>query len=424
MFEIWGKEKIANLSEFDKQQWFDVLNHKLEEDRDISLDDPELPKKQQEIKDDYFKYIEKCPYQKDFYKYYIWKENDKIISVCRVNIYDNRYTLEGLQTHKDYYKQGYATKLLDLVLFNLFIEYIDTLYSEARIWNDASNRLQTKLGFIKYDQDEYNYLYKIKPKDYLKQIIKIGFDVFGKAYGVMYKNDLHHIKSVDFQLTKNMILIDEKSKYYLYNQSSPSIEVGVKNHELFDFSKQFKGTDDITTLKNVLNFTTNIVNNFNVSFESMRFGGTEKEIIERGTDWCADISRIGCAILQCLNIPCRMVMLANVNYAYNGHTVCEAYISNEYILCDFTYGVKGEIGKNHSIYGLLYDKKQVNIIYQEYAVSVMKDYFVGLFSRAAISFYNINDKHNYSISKPNRYYKKLMKIKPDGMWHLGEDSKK
>jgi RimJ/RimL family protein N-acetyltransferase len=423
MFEVWDKNRIQHLTLFEKEQWFEVLNYKLEEDRDISLNDPELSKKQQEIKEDYLNYIESCYLSKNFYKYYVWIEHSKIISVCRINIYDEKYILEGLQTHKDYYRKGYASKLLDLVLFDLYKHNIDTLYSDARVWNDASNRLQTKLGFIKYGQDEYNYLYKIRLKSYLKHTLKLGFDIFGKAYGVMYRNDLHHKKSIDYQLIKNMILIDEKSKYYLYDQDRPFVSTELESHELFDFSKQFKDINDMATIKRVLNYTYGIVNNFNVRFESMRFGGTEKEIIVRGSDWCTDISRVGCAILQCLNIPCRMAMIANVDYAYNGHTVCEAYINNEYILCDFTYGVMGETGKRHSVYELIQNNEQVNIIYRNFAISELKDYFIAMFSRAAISFYDIKVKHDYLVSKPNDYYKKLMKIMPDGMWHLGEDSK-
>lgn len=171
MFNIWDKNKISNLTLEEKEQWFDVLNYKLEADRDISLDDPDLLHKQQEIKKDYLKYIESCSESEDFYKYYVWTENNKIISVCRINIYNQKYLLEGLQTHKDYYKQGYASKLLDLVLFDLYKNNIETLYSEARVWNDASNSLQTKLGFIKYGQDGNNYLYKIKPKLYLKHTL-------------------------------------------------------------------------------------------------------------------------------------------------------------------------------------------------------------------------------------------------------------
>lgn len=40
-----------------------------------------------------------------------------------------------------------------------------------------------------------------------------------------------------------------------------------------------------------------MVRNYDIPFDNREFGGTEKEIKERGTDWCTDISRIGLAIL-------------------------------------------------------------------------------------------------------------------------------
>ncbi len=161
MFKIWDKEKISKLTLKEKEQWFEVLNYKLEQDRGILLSDPDILYKQQIIKDNYFDYIESCPYSASFYKYYIYKDNDKIISVCRINIYDDKYVLEGLQTHKDYYRKNYASKLISFMMKALKKDGIHTLYSEARVWNIASNQLQIKLGFIKYDQEGNNNLYKI-----------------------------------------------------------------------------------------------------------------------------------------------------------------------------------------------------------------------------------------------------------------------
>lgn len=159
-FEVWSKEKIAVLSLNDKEEWFEVLNYKLEEDRDISLQDPFLMEKQQGIKNDYMDYIESCPISDNFYKYYILREKNKIVSVCRINLYQDKYTLEGLQTHHHYYRQGYAMKLLQEMFKSVKSDGILTLFSEARVWNDASNLLQRKLGFIQYGQDEINYLYR------------------------------------------------------------------------------------------------------------------------------------------------------------------------------------------------------------------------------------------------------------------------
>lgn len=169
MFVIWNKKTIERLSDVEKQQWFDVLNYRLEEDRGISLDDPELIIKQKEIKDDYIKYLESCPKQDNFFKYYVLYDNHKMVSVCRINIYNQRYLLEGLQTHRDQFRNGYATQLIDGMIYDLNKEGIDTLYSEARVWNVASNQLQLQLGFTKYGEDKYNNLYQLNIDSYIRR---------------------------------------------------------------------------------------------------------------------------------------------------------------------------------------------------------------------------------------------------------------
>jgi|LSQX01.1.fsa_nt_gb RimJ/RimL family protein N-acetyltransferase len=168
MIEIWTKSRIQCLTKLEKEQWFDVLNNKLEEDRGISLLDPNLKEKQAMIKKEYIKYLESCSSLSDFYKYYIFKSSDKIVSVCRINVRNNQYILEGLETHKDYYRMGHASKLLDFVIKDLKNESIDLLYSEARTWNLASNNLQIKLGFVKYAEDDYNNLYVLDIREMYK----------------------------------------------------------------------------------------------------------------------------------------------------------------------------------------------------------------------------------------------------------------
>ncbi len=49
--------------------------------------------------------------------------------------------------------------------------------------------------------------------------MKKGYDVFGKAYGVMLRNDLHAVSSIDHQLLQKMILLNEKSQTLLYGAS-------------------------------------------------------------------------------------------------------------------------------------------------------------------------------------------------------------
>ena len=41
--------------------------------------------------------------------------------------------------------------------------------------------------------------------------MKIGYDVFGKEYGCMLRNDPHDPKSIEHILMQNMALLDEES---------------------------------------------------------------------------------------------------------------------------------------------------------------------------------------------------------------------
>ena len=252
--------------------------------------------------------------------------------------------------------------------------------------------------------------------------MKKGYGVFGKAYETMFQNDLHDTHSIDHQLLRNMILLDNESKTFLY-QKPKSVSDGIRNHELYSFSQQFKGSNDLESIQNVKIFLNKIVEKFDVQFEDMYFGGTEKEIIERGTDWCADISRVDAAILQCLSIPSRIVIIVNKEVAYNGHQVVEAYVNGKYMICDFLYSVIGIVGSIYSVYDLLNNQVLTKEIYQ----TAVKDdsqlnYISGLYKLAAISQYDITESYNYIVSKPNDYYLKMMKLKHNGQWRMGEDS--
>lgn len=252
--------------------------------------------------------------------------------------------------------------------------------------------------------------------------MKRGYDVFGKAYGVMLRNDLHDIDSIDHQFLKEMILVDEESLSFFYERI-PKINEDVTKHELFEFAQQFRADQPIDTIKNVLNFTSQIALNYDVDFLDMTFGGTEKEILIRGTDWCADMVRVGCVLLQCNDIPTRIVHLANVNKAYHGHVVCEAFFDHGYGMCDFIYGVLGYDEKPISAWEMRLTKSLVSTCYRrDYANYSVLDDFEGLFSEIAINEYDIVDhNNNFSKSRANDYTKQIIFENHDGKWLMGED---
>ena len=166
--------------------------------------------------------------------------------------------------------------------------------------------------------------------------MKRGYSIFGKAYQIMLKNDLHHIKSIDHQFMRQMVLLDEKSRPYLYN-TKPVI-IDMSRHELFDCSQRFRKNDELKTVTAVLDHTSRAAKTYNVNIKDMVFGGTEKEILERGTNWCADLAREAAVLLDCVSIPCRIVHLVNT-YHWQPQHLCSAHqcgyqSENHYVAAD------------------------------------------------------------------------------------------
>ncbi len=252
--------------------------------------------------------------------------------------------------------------------------------------------------------------------------MKYGYDVFGKEYDVMLRNDLHALDSIDHQFLKDMILVEEQTLPMLYGDI-PCISYDVSEHELFEFAQTFKENSSFDTIRNILNFTSGIALKYDIDFLDMIFGGKEKDIINRGTDWCADMARVGCVLLQCNNIPARIVHLANITKAYNGHVVCEAFIDGGYAMCDFIYGVFSYDDMPLSSWQMKLNRELViKCYFRDYTGYSPKYNFEGLFSEIAINEYNIvNEKNNYTESKPNSYYIKLIKENHEDKWFMGEN---
>lgn len=243
--------------------------------------------------------------------------------------------------------------------------------------------------------------------------MKKGYEVFGYSYKIMYENDLHDKKSIDHDFLREMILLDSKSYSYLYNNVIECHDM--KKHELFDFAQKFRSTSDLETIKNVMDYTSNIANSFNVDFEDMLFGGTEKQILDRGTDWCADMARVAFVLLECVDIPCRIVHLANIEKAYNGHVVIEAYYNNKYGVVD---PINGYVFYKHQPLDA-YELKTNRTLLEKCDLS-----YAGLFNGVAINNYNPNSEMNdYTVSGPNQYYLRLIHENHHDNWIMGENNR-
>lgn len=241
--------------------------------------------------------------------------------------------------------------------------------------------------------------------------MKKGYDVFGPAYGVMLRNDLHALASIDHKFLKEMILLDEESYSFLYHQTAPAA-IDMRGHELYSFSARFKGNSERQTIENALRYTAKIAAEYQVPFEKMKFGGTEKEILARGTDWCADMARVGAVLLQCNGIPARIVHMANLDKAYHGHVVTEAFYEGKYGICDFLYGYCFYDGRPLDAYELMRCRQYLEGYPEEYA---------SLYSVVAINEYDPMGRNDYTVSAPNQYCTNLINQDHGGRWIMGED---
>ena len=119
----------------------------------------------------------------------------------------------------------------------------------------------------------------------------------------------------------------------------------------------------------------------------MYFGGTEKEILNRGTDWCFDLARLSAVILDCIGLTSRFVFVANPNKAYHGHVLLEVYYNNSWGIIDPLYGY------------VFYDTKPVNAkeILSYLQLQSLDDDYKNMFIQISIAEYNPNDIDNKYI---------------------------
>lgn len=158
---IWNKKDIELLSESMKEQWFDVYNYELLEDRgyDITImSDKEIKDASNIIKNDYYKYLEGLIKDENFIFYSCISNNGVLVSVCRVVKKNEYYFIEGLETHHRFRKQGYGLKVLKEVLAQSKTLGIKEVYSKIRVYNKASISTHIKLGFKVYKQEEDNII--------------------------------------------------------------------------------------------------------------------------------------------------------------------------------------------------------------------------------------------------------------------------
>ena len=109
-------------------------------------DYPDLPPNEQILRaeQDFYAYLQTGFFTQPGDLYCIWEEQGVYVSALRLQKYQDGLLLEALETHPDYRRQGYASRLIQTVLEELRPE---RLYSHIGHRNIASQATHLKCGF-------------------------------------------------------------------------------------------------------------------------------------------------------------------------------------------------------------------------------------------------------------------------------------
>jgi len=191
MIEIWDKNTINELNQLDIAEWFDIYNNGLVEDRGFSLSNPQILSIRKKIKSDYEEYLSNCVHDSNFHSYYVFKnEEGKIVSICRIVRKSPDYYLEGLETHRDYYYKGFASKLVNNLMQILVREDINVIYSQVRNHNIASINFHKNIGFVLSDVNQTDTIFKLDIESHLRKTL---FNDWASTYNQsVHKSDIEN----------------------------------------------------------------------------------------------------------------------------------------------------------------------------------------------------------------------------------------
>ncbi len=246
----------------------------------------------------------------------------------------------------------------------------------------------------------------------------------------MMRRDPHAGGSVDRQLLTKMIGLDDRTTAFLYGRS-PSRRTSYRRGarpilEAVARGIAPPGLSDEARIRAIVRFLSGLHPESPDDLDSLTFGGTEEEIIARGSDWCTDIARTGCALFQVMGFPSRLVYLADTFKAYSGHAIGETYRRGRWgavdPLTNVVYLTKS--GLPATTRDLMTQPGLVERHYRGRSTLYSRR---GQFRTAAIAKYQLGrrEDYNYRVSGVTPYYRSILSMSdrgwPGGLrWLHGE----
>ena len=240
-----------------------------------------------------------------------------------------------------------------------------------------------------------------------------GPKAFGSAYRIMLDNDLHAPGSADREIVASMVRLCDETADYLYDgYTSRSIGYVAETRpglERFLAEAGSPAGGPERRVAGIAKLTRSLADRSPAGgLAAMRFGGTEEQIIERGSDWCADVARVGCALYQVAGYPCRMVYLFDLQAAYSGHVIVEVHRSGKWGAVDSRSGVvyRTDDGAPATTWELMNDGDLVNRHAGPEAWYTNPEQFTA----AGIANYHVRDaaRYDYTVTGSGEYKRAVL----------------
>lgn len=259
-----------------------------------------------------------------------------------------------------------------------------------------------------------------------------GITQFGRAWQYVLEHDTHAPGSVDRVLLTEMVRLCPETRPYLYHGFTPTVvraDGGTRPDLHAVWQQVVQGCHTVEEcIGAIAAFTAGLAEGYNWDdIDCIITGGTEEEIIARGSDWCTDVARSACLLVQSGGIPARIVYLVNLVEPYSGHTIIEAYRNGCWGAVDTSTAIlyRHPDGTPATTWDLMIHPRLVEVHRGPRASYTSVNQFTG----AAIVNYSINDCHRYkyTVSTINAYYRSILvmahKDWPGGLrWLHGEDT--
>lgn len=166
---------------------------------------------------------------------------------------------------------------------------------------------------------------------------RTGFGIYDGL--LRLENDVHAPGSVDSALLDEMVKLVPETAGYLYTKYTPltiKYRKGSRPYlEEIVREVAVRGGDE-TRAKALMHWCSLIPDNFptpkkstNKGFwttDTTLFGGTEEELIKRGTEICTELARVLCVLAQVAGMPARLAALFDMRRKNWGHGVTEIYV--------------------------------------------------------------------------------------------------